>query len=64
MADQPINYPKWVTPHASHITIVPKNGKQIAPKWDGKFFVNPTTGVLQVLVNNINEENLAMGVAP
>ena len=54
MADQ---YPKWVTPHASHITTV-KGGRQIAPLWT-QSFVNPATGVLQVLVNNIGEENKA-----
>ena len=60
MAD---NYPKWVTPHASHITVHPKSGKQIAAKWPDRFFVNPVTGVLQILVNNIDEENKATGVA-
>ncbi len=63
MADTPVNYPKWVTPHASHITIATGSGKQIAAKWADRFSVNPVTGVLQVLVNNKDEENKATGVA-
>ncbi len=56
------NYPKWVTPHASHITNT-NSGKQIAAKWPDRFFVDRATGILQILVNNKDEETKATGVA-
>ena len=56
------NYPKWVTPHASHITLL-KDGRQIAQKWDNKFAVNSSTGAIAILVNNKDEENKATAQA-
>ncbi len=62
MADPPINYPKWVTPHASHVTTLIKGGKQIAPLWPQSFVI-PGTSTIQVLVNNKDEENKATGAS-
>ncbi len=57
----PTNYPKWIIPHATHITVL-SDGKKIAAKWS-QFTVNPTNGALSVLVNNVDEENKANAAA-
>jgi hypothetical protein len=56
-----INYPKWVTPHATHVTVL-SDGKKIASKW-AVFSTDRSTGALSVLVNNVDEENKANAAA-
>lgn len=64
LADRNTEWPKWVTPSESHVVRVKVAEDQpeiiSVPGWE-YYHVNRTDGAVTVLVNNEDEEKLALG---